>query len=125
MSLSKCLREGRDRQHTQSTAHYALPSPLCVPLALFTPTRSRATPPSAQAYSASFHPALDVCFEIYEDVASGNEIRSVVQAGARFDRFPMGKIDGTYMWQVRAALARARACVGGWVRAWVSVCVCA
>jgi hypothetical protein len=38
--------------------------------------------------------------EIYEDVASGNEIRSVVQAGARFDRFPMGKIDGTHMWQV-------------------------
>jgi hypothetical protein len=38
--------------------------------------------------------------EIYEDVASGNEIRSVVQAGSRFDRFPMGKIDQTYMWKV-------------------------
>jgi hypothetical protein len=44
---------------------------------------------------------MDVCMEIYEDVASGNEIRSVVQAGARFDRFPMGKIDQTYMWKVR------------------------
>ena len=54
-----------------------------------------------QAYAASFHPALDICYEIYEDVAAGNEIRSVVQAGARFDRFPMGKIDGTHMWQVR------------------------
>eukprot|EP00955_Chlamydomonas_euryale_P005365 57184-Chlamydomonas_euryale.AAC.1 len=43
---------------------------------------------------------MDVCMEIYEDVASGNEIRSVVQAGSRFDRFPMGKIDGTYMWKV-------------------------
>lgn len=32
-----------------------------------------------QAYSASFKPALDICMEIYEDVASGNEIRSVVQ----------------------------------------------
>mmetsp|Transcript_5904 Transcript_5904/g.13936 ORF Transcript_5904/g.13936 Transcript_5904/m.13936 type:complete len:271 (+) Transcript_5904:2-814(+) len=53
-----------------------------------------------QAYAASYHPALDICFEIYEDVAAGNEIRSVVQAGARFDRFPMGKIDGTHMWQV-------------------------
>lgn len=39
-------------------------------------------------------------------MASGNEIRSVVQACNRFDRFPMGKIDGTRMWvvgeQVRA-----------------------
>jgi hypothetical protein len=26
----------------------------------------------------------------------------VVQAGERFDRFPMGKIDQTYMWKVRA-----------------------
>eukprot|EP00877_Chromochloris_zofingiensis_P006416 jgi/Chrzof1/2027/UNPLg00682.t1 len=53
-----------------------------------------------QAYSASFKPAMDVCMEIYEDVASGNEIKSVVQAGARFDRFPMGKIDQTHMWKV-------------------------
>lgn len=55
----------------------------------------------AEAYAASFQPALDICFEIYEDVASGNEIKSVVQAGSRFDRFPMGKIDSTYMWKVR------------------------
>jgi len=53
-----------------------------------------------EAYSASLKPAMDICMEIYEDVASGNEINSVVQAGARFDRFPMGKIDGTYMWKV-------------------------
>ncbi|GIL45945.1 hypothetical protein Vafri_3052, partial [Volvox africanus] len=53
-----------------------------------------------QAYSLSYKPALDICFEIYEDVASGNEIRSVVQAVSRFDRFPMGKIDQTYMWKV-------------------------
>jgi len=53
-----------------------------------------------EAYTASFKPAMDVCMEIYEDVASGNEIKSVVQAGSRFDRFPMGKIDGTHMWKV-------------------------
>ena len=34
-------------------------------------------------------------------MASGNEIRSVVQAVERFDRFPMGKIDQTYLWKVR------------------------
>jgi ketol-acid reductoisomerase len=54
----------------------------------------------AEAYAASFKPAMDICMEIYEDVASGNEIKSVVQAGSRFDRFPMGKIDQTYMWKV-------------------------
>lgn len=55
---------------------------------------------ASQAYSASYGPARDICEEIYDDVASGNEIKSVVQAGERFDRFPMGKIDQTYMWKV-------------------------
>lgn len=59
----------------------------------------------ADAYAASFKPAMDICMEIYEDVASGNEIKSVVQAGSRFDRFPMGKIDQTYMWKVRTTVA--------------------
>lgn len=53
-----------------------------------------------QAYSASFGPAMDICYEIYEDVACGNEINSVVNAVSRFDRWPMGKIDQTHMWQV-------------------------
>jgi len=53
-----------------------------------------------QAYSASFGPAMDICYEIYEDVACGNEIKSVVNAVQRFDRWPMGKIDQTHMWQV-------------------------
>jgi len=61
-----------------------------------------------EAYSASFKPAMDICMECYEDVASGNEIRSVVQAGSRFDRFPMGKIDGTYMWQIGQKVRAAR-----------------
>jgi len=47
--------------------------------------------------------------EIYDEVSTCNEIRSVVLAGQRFVRYPMGKIDGTRMWQVgekvRAALA--------------------
>ena len=55
---------------------------------------------AVQAYSAAIGPAKDVCAEIYDDVASGNEIRSVVQAGLRFDRYPMGKIDQTHMWKV-------------------------
>jgi ketol-acid reductoisomerase len=61
-----------------------------------------------QAYSASFKPACDICFEIYEDVACGNEIKSVVNAGRRFDRYPMGKIDSTHMWQVGQKVRAAR-----------------
>lgn len=58
------------------------------------------------AYSASFYPCMDILYECYEDVASGNEIRSVVMAGRRFyekdglPAFPMGKIDKTRMWKV-------------------------
>ncbi|MCO5582961.1 hypothetical protein L7F22_036864 [Adiantum nelumboides] len=58
------------------------------------------------AYSASYYPCMDILYECYEDVASGNEIRSVVMAGRRFQEkeglpaFPMGKIDKTRMWKV-------------------------
>jgi ketol-acid reductoisomerase len=52
------------------------------------------------AYSAAYHPAFETLMEIYYEVASGNEIRSVIGAASRFDRYPMGKIDGTEMWQV-------------------------
>jgi ketol-acid reductoisomerase len=52
-----------------------------------------------QAYSAAYKPAKDIHYECYEEVQSVNEIRSVVLAGDRFDRFPMGKIDGTPMWK--------------------------
>ena len=38
--------------------------------------------------------------EIYDEVRSGNEIRSVIMHGDRFERFPIGKIDGTLTWQV-------------------------
>ncbi|CAK0786694.1 hypothetical protein CVIRNUC_009908 [Coccomyxa viridis] len=61
-----------------------------------------------KAYSASYGPARDICEEIYDDVASGNEIKSVVQAGERFDRYPMGKIDQTYMWKEVGAKVRAK-----------------
>ena len=53
-----------------------------------------------KAYSATLGPAMDICYECYEDVACGNEIRSVCNATMRFDRFPMGNIEGTEMWQV-------------------------
>jgi len=59
-------------------------------------------------YSQSYGPAFDILLECYEEVASGNEIRSVVMAGRRFSRFPMGKIDGTRMWKVGEQVRAAR-----------------
>ncbi|HEX3641870.1 MAG TPA: hypothetical protein VHV10_11315 [Ktedonobacteraceae bacterium] len=53
-----------------------------------------------RAYSVAYHPAFEILNEIYDDVASGNEIRSVIGANQRQKRFPIGKIDGTEMWQV-------------------------
>ena len=60
-----------------------------------------------KAYCASYHPASEVLLEIYDDVASGDEIRSVIAANKRFERYPMGKIDGTRMWEVGKSV-RAR-----------------
>ncbi len=53
-----------------------------------------------RAYSAAYHPAFEMLMEIYDEVSSGNEIRSVVMANQRFGRYPMGKIDGTEMWRI-------------------------
>ena len=51
-----------------------------------------------KAYCASYNPALEILLEIYDDVANGNEIRSVIAASKR--KFPIGKIDGTRMWDI-------------------------
>ncbi len=62
-----------------------------------TPTARRA---SSAAYAATYPAAREILAEIYDEVSSGNEIRSVVMAGERLKRYPMGKIDGTEMWKV-------------------------
>ncbi|HEX3081946.1 MAG TPA: ketol-acid reductoisomerase [Candidatus Saccharimonadia bacterium] len=61
-----------------------------------------------KAYEAAYHPAFDVLLEIYEEVASGNEIKSVVMATKRHKRYPMGHVDTTPMW-VTGAKYRATA----------------
>ncbi|MBE7555032.1 MAG: ketol-acid reductoisomerase [Anaerolineales bacterium] len=53
-----------------------------------------------RAYSAAYHPAYEMLMEIYYEVSSGKELASVIAANERFQRYPMGKIDGTEMWQV-------------------------
>ena len=52
-----------------------------------------------KAFCAAYHPAKDVLLEIYDDVACGNEVRSVIAACRRHGDYPMGKIDGTEMWK--------------------------
>ncbi len=60
------------------------------------------------AYSASYPAAKEILAEIYDEVSSGNEIRSVVMAGERLKAEPMGKIDGTETWKVGAKVRASR-----------------
>lgn len=61
-----------------------------------------------EAYSASYLPAKEILQEIYDEVASGNEIRTVIMQGDRVAKFPVGKIDGTYTWQVGEKVRETR-----------------
>jgi ketol-acid reductoisomerase len=54
----------------------------------------------ARAYDAAYAACEPVLAEIYDDVASGAEILSVVLAGERLVKFPMPPIEGTRMWSV-------------------------
>ena len=56
-------------------------------------------PAFESAYSASYPAAREILEEIYDEVSSGNEIRSVILAGERLKRRPMGIIDRTETWQ--------------------------
>jgi ketol-acid reductoisomerase len=53
-----------------------------------------------RTYSLAYHPAFEILLEIYDEVSSGNEIRSVIMAMNRHKRYPMGKVDATEMWKV-------------------------
>ena len=61
-----------------------------------------------KAYAAVYPAAREIIAEIYAEVSSGNEIRSVNLAGQRLSRFPMGKIDGTEMWRVGEKVRKVR-----------------
>ena len=57
-------------------------------------------PEFEKAYAAAYPAARELLSEIYDEVSSGNEIRSVILAGERLKTRPMGKIDGTETWKV-------------------------
>jgi ketol-acid reductoisomerase len=61
-----------------------------------------------KAYSASYKPSKEILQEIYDEVGSGNEIRTVIMHGKRIDTYPVGNIDGTYTWQVGEKVRETR-----------------
>ena len=61
-----------------------------------------------KAYSASYLPSKEILQEIYDEVSSGNEIRTVIMHGQRLDKYPVGKIDGTDTWKVGEKVRAAR-----------------
>jgi ketol-acid reductoisomerase len=60
------------------------------------------------AYSATYRPVHAILTEIYEEVASGTEIRSIIMSSNRLAKQPMGKIEGSSMWQVGEKVRAAR-----------------
>ncbi|CCI42600.1 unnamed protein product [Albugo candida] len=61
-----------------------------------------------KAYTRAYTPCRDILEECYDDVACGNEIRSVNNAVARHRRFPMGVIDQTLTWKTGEKVRAAR-----------------
>ena len=54
----------------------------------------------AALYNCTYYPAYVLLREIYEEVQSGNEIRSVAMRTARLGQHPMDVIGNSPMWQV-------------------------
>jgi ketol-acid reductoisomerase len=61
-----------------------------------------------QAYSTGYWPFYSLALEIYQEVASGREIGSVISAGERLKTFPMVEIGNTDMWKVGRGVQQAR-----------------
>lgn len=59
-------------------------------------------------YNASYQPLYEVTTEVYDEVSSGNEIRSVVLANDRIKKFGWSKVDGSGMWRVGEKVRSAR-----------------
>lgn len=61
-----------------------------------------------RAYSAAYATSKPLMVEIYSEVESGNELRSIVLAGKRLQEYPIPQIDGSRMWKVGAAVRGRR-----------------
>jgi len=61
-----------------------------------------------RSYDATYAAFKGVMAELYDEVSSGNEIRSVVMAAQRFKDYPMTSVEGSPMWATGAAVRRQR-----------------
>jgi ketol-acid reductoisomerase len=61
-----------------------------------------------RAYSAAYRPARDLVAEIYDEVADGTELRSVILAEQRLASRPMTEIGGSPMWSHSAEVHARR-----------------
>jgi ketol-acid reductoisomerase len=61
-----------------------------------------------RAYAAAYRPCRELIVEIYDEVASGNELRSVILAGDRLRHTPMTGISGSPMWTAGRAVRKRR-----------------
>lgn len=61
-----------------------------------------------RAYCAAYAPFFDLLEEIYQEVDSGNELRSVILAGQRLKKRPMPVIDNTPMWTLGKEIRAGR-----------------
>jgi ketol-acid reductoisomerase len=62
-----------------------------------------------RAYVAAYTVSRPLMVEIYDEVASGNELRSVILAGRRLAEHPIPPIEGSRMWKVGAEARKERA----------------
>ncbi|MFJ8467702.1 ketol-acid reductoisomerase [Streptomyces swartbergensis] len=62
-----------------------------------------------RAYTATYGPAREVVAEIYDEVADGTELRSVILAERRLGARPMSRIGGSPMWSVSHRVRARRA----------------
>lgn len=58
--------------------------------------------------SATYLPAKALLEEIYDEVASGREIASVISATARLEHYPFSRVDGTPMWRVGEIVRKSK-----------------
>ncbi|MFD3403078.1 ketol-acid reductoisomerase [Kribbella sp. NPDC058693] len=65
-----------------------------------------------RAYSAAYQPARHLVAEIYDEVADGTELRSVILAEQRLATRPMTEIGGSPMWSHSAEVHARRGAAG-------------
>jgi ketol-acid reductoisomerase len=61
-----------------------------------------------RAYDSTYSTFKSVMAEIYDEVQSGNEVRSVVMAASRFGEYPMTTIDRSPMWTTGSSVRSRR-----------------